>query len=57
MIGDRMDTDIVAGVEAGLETTLVSSGITSADQVDRLPSQPNRITASIADLNSLVDPD
>jgi len=56
MIGDRMDTDIVAGMEAGLETILVLSGVTSADQVDRFPFQPNRIADSIADLTSLVDP-
>ncbi|WP_415646859.1 HAD-IIA family hydrolase [Stackebrandtia soli] len=54
MIGDRMDTDVVAGMEAGLETILVLSGVTSSDQVERFPFQPNRIADSIADLIPLI---
>jgi NagD protein len=50
MIGDRMDTDIVAGLEAGMRTVLVLTGITQATDVDRYPFRPNRIVASIADL-------
>jgi len=50
MIGDRMDTDIVAGLEAGMRTVLVLTGITQATDVDRYPYRPNRIVASIADL-------
>ena len=50
MIGDRMDTDIVAGMEAGLETVLVLSGVTTRGMVDRFPYRPSRILDSIADL-------
>jgi NagD protein len=50
MIGDRMDTDIVAGLEAGLETILVLTGVTSRDQAERFPYRPSRICASVADL-------
>lgn len=50
MVGDRMDTDIVAGMEAGLQTILVLSGVTTAEQVDRFPYRPTRIVASVADL-------
>jgi NagD protein len=50
MIGDRMDTDIVAGLEAGLEAILVLSGVTSRDQIDRFPYRPSRIVDSVADL-------
>ncbi len=50
MIGDRMDTDIVAGLEAGLRTVLVLTGITQAQDVDRFPYRPHRVVASIADL-------
>jgi NagD protein len=50
MVGDRMDTDIVAGIEAGLETVLVLSGVTRADQVDRFPFRPSRVVDSVADL-------
>jgi NagD protein len=55
MIGDRMDTDIVSGMEAGLETILVLSGLTSRDQVGRFPFQPHRIADSVADLIELVN--
>jgi NagD protein len=50
MVGDRMDTDIVAGLEAGLEAILVLSGVTSRAQADRYPYLPSRIVESVADL-------
>ncbi|HVY97642.1 MAG TPA: HAD-IIA family hydrolase [Solirubrobacterales bacterium] len=50
MIGDRMDTDIVAGLEAGLETILVLSGVTRAEEAERFPYRPSRIVDSVADL-------
>ena len=50
MIGDRMDTDIVSGMEAGLETVLVLTGVTSRAMVDRFPFRPSRVVDSVADL-------
>jgi NagD protein len=50
MIGDRMDTDIVAGLEAGLETILVLTGVTSEGEVDRFSYRPSRVVTSVADL-------
>jgi NagD protein len=50
MIGDRMDTDIVAGMEAGMETILVLTGITTREQAERFPYRPSRIVDSVADL-------
>jgi NagD protein len=50
MIGDRMETDIVAGVESGLETVLVLTGVTARDDVERYPYQPTRILGSVAEL-------
>src|SRR4051812_17015300 len=50
MIGDRMDTDIISGLEAGLRTILVSTGSTRPQQVETFPSRPTRIVDSIADL-------
>jgi NagD protein len=50
MIGDRMDTDIVAGMEAGMETVLVLTGVTTREMVDRFPFRPSRIVDSVADL-------
>src|SRR6266516_3526774 len=50
MIGDRMDTDIVAGMEAGMQTVLVLSGITTAEQSRRFPYRPARVVRPGADL-------
>lgn len=50
MIGDRMDTDILIGLESGLETVLVLSGVTTREMVDRFPYCPHRIVESVADL-------
>jgi NagD protein len=54
MIGDRMDTDVVAGIEAGLETILVLSGSTAVTDIPRFPFRPGRICDSIADVIDLV---
>lgn len=55
MVGDRMDTDVVSGIEAGLETVLVLSGVTAAGDVERFPYRPTRVVASVADLVADLD--
>ena len=50
MVGDRMDTDIVAGVQAGLGTILVLTGVTRLENVDRYPYGPAHIVRSVADI-------
>ena len=50
MIGDRMDTDVVAGIETGLETILVLSGVTERQSVNRYPYQPSRICTSLKEV-------
>ena len=50
MVGDRMDTDIVAGIEAGMRTVLVLTGITTRDMAERFTYRPSLIVDSIADL-------
>jgi len=50
MIGDRMDTDIVAGVESGMMTTLVLTGVTKPELIEQFPYRPGQVLDSIADL-------
>ncbi|QYH35049.1 HAD-IIA family hydrolase [Salinibacterium sp. M195] len=50
MIGDRMDTDIVAGIEAGLHTVLVLTGISDQKEIARYPFRPHEVLDSVADL-------
>jgi len=54
MIGDRMDTDMVAGMEAGLFTVLVLSGITKRENIDAYPYRPNLVLDSVDDLIDLI---
>ncbi|HEY9525273.1 MAG TPA: HAD-IIA family hydrolase [Thermopolyspora sp.] len=54
MIGDRMDTDIVAGIEAGLHAILVLTGVTTKDQIDRYPFRPSQVVESVADLVGML---
>ncbi len=54
MIGDRMDTDIVSGLEAGIRTILVLSGSTTPDRVEAFPYQATKVVDSIADVVALV---
>ncbi|ACZ23415.1 predicted sugar phosphatase of HAD superfamily [Sanguibacter keddieii DSM 10542] len=50
MVGDRMDTDVVAGIEAGLHTFLVLTGSTTVKDVDRYPFRPSTVVDSVANL-------
>ncbi len=50
MIGDRMDTDVIAGIEAGLETFLVLTGSTRKEEIERFPYRPKHVVNSIADI-------
>jgi NagD protein len=55
MIGDRMDTDIVSGLEAGLETVLVLTGVSTRESAERFPFRPSRIVESVADLAAEIE--
>ena len=55
MIGDRMDTDIVSGLEAGLQTVLVLTGVSTRESAERFPFRPSRILDSVADLATEIE--
>jgi NagD protein len=50
MIGDRMDTDVVAGIEAGLHTILVLTGISDQAEIEKYPFRPDEILSGVKDL-------
>ncbi|MEV5648326.1 HAD-IIA family hydrolase [Nocardia sp. NPDC052254] len=50
MIGDRMDTDVIAGLEAGMRTVLVTSGISTRTSMEQFPYRPTLVLDSVADL-------
>jgi NagD protein len=57
MIGDRMDTDVKSGLEAGMRTILVRSGISNDAEIDRYPFRPTRVIDDISQLaDRVLDP-
>jgi len=54
MIGDRMDTDIVAGMEAGLHTVLVLTGVTTLDHLEKFPFRPDQVLSGVEELAGLI---
>lgn len=50
IIGDRMDTDIVAGIECGLDTALVLSGVTDREMIGRFPYRPRLVLNGVGDI-------
>jgi NagD protein len=50
MVGDRMDTDVVAGMESGMETVLVLTGVTSQEEITKFPYRPNHVMKSVAEI-------
>ena len=50
MVGDRMDTDIIAGIETGLDTVLVLTGCTSKEEIDNFPYCPKYVLGGVGDI-------
>ncbi|WP_028649404.1 HAD-IIA family hydrolase [Nocardiopsis sp. CNT312] len=50
MVGDRMDTDVLSGLEAGLQTVLVLSGISGRDTAEEFPYRPTKVIGSVKEL-------
>ena len=55
MIGDRMDTDMVAGIESGLDTVLVLSGITSRSDIKKFPYRPRLVLNGVGDIPGVTE--
>lgn len=50
MIGDRMDTDMIAGIETGIDTALVLSGVSTMESIKEFPYRPRLILNSVGDI-------
>ena len=50
MIGDRMDTDIIAGIESGLDPILVLTGVTTMKNINNYPFRPRLILNGVGDI-------
>ncbi len=50
MIGDRMDTDVIAGIESGLDTVLVLSGVSDRDTIERFPYRPRLVLSGVGEI-------
>lgn len=50
IIGDRMDTDIIAGIESGLDTVLVLTGVTSRESMQQYPYRPRLVLSGVGDI-------
>ena len=50
LIGDRMDTDIIAGIETGIDTVLVLSGVTTMEDLDKFPYRPKYILNNVGEV-------
>ena len=50
MIGDRMDTDMIAGIESGLDTALVLSGVSTRETIKDFPYRPRLVLSGVCDI-------
>jgi NagD protein len=55
IVGDRMDTDIISGIESGIETVLVLSGVAKREDLGRFGFGPDYILDHIGQLPALLD--
>ena len=50
MVGDRMDTDVIAGIETGLDTVLVLSGVSTRETCGQYPYRPKFILNGVGEI-------
>lgn len=56
IIGDRMDTDIVAGMESGIDTVLVLSGVTTEHEMRKFPYRPLYVLGGVGEISPTYTP-
>ena len=54
MVGDRMDTDVISGLESGMSTVLVLSGVTKMDALNTYAYRPSMILNGVGDIVELA---
>jgi NagD protein len=55
MVGDRMDTDIVSGMESGMSTVLVLSGVSTRETIDTFGYRPTVVLNGVGDIVTIAD--
>ena len=55
MIGDRMDTDVISGMESGMSTILVLSGVSTRDTLDTYAYRPSIVLNGVGDIPTLAE--
>ena len=55
MVGDRMDTDVISGMECGMSTVLVLSGVSSLDTINTFAYRPTMVLNGVGDIPVLAD--
>ena len=55
MVGDRMDTDVVSGMECGMSTVLVLSGVSNRDTIDTFAYRPTMVLDGVGDIVAIAD--
>ena len=54
MVGDRMDTDVISGMESGMSTVLVLSGVSTRETIKTYAYRPNMVLNGVGDIVSLA---
>ena len=53
IIGDRMDTDIISGIESEFDTILVMSGVTAISDIGKVPYRPTYVMKGVGEIAEL----
>ena len=54
MVGDRMDTDVISGLESGMNTVLVLSGVSTRETLKTYAYRPTMVLSGVGDIPALA---